>query len=179
MVYLVFELVMLVVARRLTATGRNALLAKLVTVTALLLVLVTFMLPLLAGTSVDNLLSYRPSFVKSHLENITFLELLFGVPGSVAIDNSFLLLLFSSGGVTAILLIACMIRSLRNAAIAGDYEVVATMLATLVLALVESFLFRPEIVLCSGFWSLSSLYASGKTLVDSPHAIAVRKLHEM
>lgn len=112
-------------------------------------------MPLLAKTPFNNLLSYRPAIAKNLLGNTSLFDLLFGTSGSVAVDNSYLLLLCSCGVFILLLAVFCMLRSVWHAAQEGDYQTVSLLLALMMAGVFESFLIRPELALCLGFWSLA------------------------
>lgn len=113
---------------------------------------IAFSLPLLAGTELDQALSWRPTLFHESLAGFTPFDWLFGSSSFKEVDNSFIVIV----GHYGFLFLACVIAILHKAILrcsecdhAWSYSYLLSVLAC---GSIESFIYRPELIVTLAFW---------------------------
>lgn len=102
----------------------------------------------------DGLSSGRVSMASDLVNSFTLQDWLFGYGQPVWIDNSYLKILASCGLPGTLCLLAFLAVSMRGLSVTGNAERLAFLCASLVLGVLESVLFRPEIMISIIFWGI-------------------------
>lgn len=113
---------------------------------------IAFSLPLLAGTELDQALSWRPTLFHESLAGFTPFDWLFGSSSFQEVDNSFIVIV----GHYGILFLTCVIAILHKAILrcseCGYAWSYSYLLSILVCGSFESFIYRPELIVTLAFW---------------------------
>ena len=103
----------------------------------------------------DGLSSGRVSMASDLVNSFTLQDWFFGYGQPVWIDNSYLKILASCGLPGTLCLFVFLAVSMRRISAAGGAEHLAFLCASLVLGVLESVLFRPEIMISILFWGIA------------------------
>lgn len=132
--------------------GHNGLPAVISTGVLAFVVVGSFALPLLENTPVNDLLSGRPSLFSAFASNLTISDWITGSPVNFSLDNFYLVAVANYGLPLLVLLLIVIQRAIVNLAIHAEVSKLAFICGVLAYSFVESFLFRPELLITLAFW---------------------------
>lgn len=155
---LVTSVVFLIAYGLFFAMGKHGGLSKYRGVFGLLvlygIVVMTAIIPFLAGTELDYFLSYRPTLFYQAVSDFTPSDWLFGSTAFQEVDNLFFVVVGHYGIVYLALMVFTLHKAVLRCARHGDAWGFSFLLAMLACSFVESFLFRPELVVTFAFWAI-------------------------
>lgn len=128
--------------------------------TLYLLVSLAFAMPLLAGSNLDHALSWRPSLFYEALAGFTPIDWLFGSSDFKEVDNSFIVIVGHYGVLFLACTIAVLHKSILRCAEADDPWGFSFLLAVLACGSIESFIYRPELIVTLAFWAVAFAYSN-------------------
>lgn len=146
--FLVFQLFFSILRKR----GRMGL-AKKITVTILIgSIIGSVLIPFLSGSGLDAVLSYRPSIFQQAFEGMSVLDFFAGVNQGGTIDNFYLYTIRSYGIISLMFIIMLIIRAIVFYSKKDDSGALAFIGSMSLLGIIESSVFRPELIPVLFFW---------------------------
>lgn len=118
------------------------------------IVAATAIIPFLAGTELDYFLSYRPTLFYQAVSGFTLSDWLFGSTVFQEVDNLFFVVVGHYGVVYLAIMVLALHKAVLRCAQSGDAWGFSFLLAMLACSFVESFLYRPELVITFAFWAI-------------------------
>ncbi|OEF81408.1 hypothetical protein [Vibrio breoganii] len=114
---------------------------KILTVSLISSIVVTLLLPMFKSTSVDVILSFRPSIFYNVIKELDFYQILFGFEYIEEVDNTYLIIFQSFGLIVGSILLFAIIKVLK---LSPPYLNVI-IVAVFIMSIFESFSIRPEL----------------------------------
>lgn len=114
----------------------------------------SYLFPFIGGSRLDVLLSYRLSIFSDVLTSLDFLEVLFGSGVAPEIDNSYIVLLATYGAFFLILIVVFIHRAITQLINQENWCWLAFICSMLLYGVIESLLFRPELLITLAFWAI-------------------------
>ena len=119
---------------------------------------ISAILPLFAGSEVDVLLSFRPTYYYSCLNELSITDWILGAgETSVTVDNFYLITVAIYGLPVLAYFAGKMIFAVKTVTASRDSCRVAFFVAMIVYAICETFLLRPETLITLAFWAMVSV----------------------
>lgn len=115
---------------------------------------ITLIQPHLANTNLDIMLSYRPTIFRRFFEEASLIELFLGKQIDYSLDNFYMVSIANYGIVITMVLIMTIQKALISISYKRDIYTLAFMCSLLTYAMIESFLFRPELIVTLIFWTI-------------------------
>ncbi len=120
-----------------------------------LVVVAAFVLSLFANSEIDSILSYRPTYFFNALSNLSPIEWIFGSDAFIEVDNSYLVMVGHYGLPFLICAVAVLHKAILRSAEMGDLWTLSFIIAIVVIGSIESFLYRPELIVTLVFWAIA------------------------
>ena len=118
-------------------------------------VVAAFALSLFANSEIDSILSYRPTYFFNALSNLSPIEWIFGSNAFIEVDNSYLVMVGHYGLPFLICAVAVLHKAILRSAEMGDLWTLSFIIAIVVIGSIESFLYRPELIVTLVFWAIA------------------------
>ena len=132
------------------------------------LIVIAFSLPLLAGTEFDQALSWRPTLFHESLAEFTPFDWLFGSSSFEEVDNSFIVIMGHYGVLFLACAIAILHKSILRCSECGHAWSYSFLLSVLACGSIESFIYRPELIVTLAFWFVAfNSTSSAKQVTES------------
>lgn len=119
------------------------------------LVASAFAIPLLAGSDLDYVLSYRPTLFRDALKDFTPADWLLGSASFAEVDNSFIVMVGHYGLIFFVCAFCVLAKAIKRVSFAEDPWSFSFIIALVACGSVESFLYRPELIATLAFWLIA------------------------